>query len=100
VKSWLDAWVARRKTSEGALVTLTKSLEGQKAQVAGLVGEPYFKSLARRGRLDYLPMAAPRAIHGEVDRLRDDQTPMGIAVPYPNGKMDRHLHSLGWGIDE
>lgn len=58
VKGWFENWLLERKAVDGALVTLQHPA-GE--QTPGWSRSSYFRSVAERARLDYLPLSIPGA---------------------------------------
>lgn len=95
IQNWFGQWIGQRTKPEGALVVVRRPSLGQDWAT---LESAYFKALAQRANLDYLPISLPGREPRLMDRLRDDDVFPNLAglrqVP------DHQFHSTGWGINE
>ena len=95
VKAWFDGWLSKRALSEGALV-LVRAPGDEEGQI--LSQEAYFRLVAQRANLDYLPFPLAGPTPRSTDRLREDAFVPDAAASHQ--KPDHQYHSSGWGINE
>ena len=95
VMAWFERWLAARKSSEGALVSVHE-LPEPKRQPARQ--DEYLRLVAKRAHLDYLSLSNSNLAQQSSDGGQPKIAVLPAAISEGMGK--DHHYSTGWGIND